>query len=113
MDLFNPLESYNKDNEGTPKIMRTAEEGSRKVVCHGITELDISEQIMSGSYKYELFSNDVLQNEIRDEFKMRWYGKYEFKLLLEKAGFIKISIEPGSIMSSHSGTLVYHAQKPN
>ncbi len=113
MDLFNPLESYNKDDAGIPKVIRTAADGNKKVVCHGLTEMDVYEQVISGSYKYELFIDNVLKNEIKDEFKMRWYGKYEFKFLLEKAGFVNISIEPHSIMSSHSGTNVYHTQKPN
>jgi SAM-dependent methyltransferase len=112
MDLFNPLGSYKKEEAGVPKVIRTAEDGKTKMVCTAVTELDVHEQIMMGSYKYELFDNDVLQKELEDEFQMRWYGKYEFKLMLEKAGFVNINIESRSIMSSHSGTLVYHAQKP-
>lgn len=112
MDLFNPLESHKNDDEKIPKVIRTAAEGNKKVVCYALTDMDVYEQILKGSYKYELFIDDVLQNELIDEFVMRWYGKYEFKLLLEKAGFSNINIEPGTIMSSHSGTLVYHAQKP-
>jgi len=112
LDLFNPLDSYKKNDCGVPKVIRTAEDVGEKIVCTAVTEFDVYEQIMKGSYKYELFNNDVLQSELKDSFKMRWYGKYEFKLLLEKAGFNNIHIESQSIMSSHSGTLVYHAQKP-
>jgi SAM-dependent methyltransferase len=112
LDIFNPLDSYKENDPDQPKIIRTAEDGEEKIVCYSVTEYDIQEQIMEGSYKYELFKSGKLQEEIEDEFKMRWYGKYEFKLLLEKAGFRNITIEPHSIMSSHSGTLVYTAQKP-
>ena len=112
LDLFNPIDSYNKDDSGVPKVIRTAEDGEEKIVCTAVTEIDVYEQIMTGSYKYELFKSENLQSELKDDFKMRWYGKYEFKLLLEKAGFTNIRIQPQSIMSSHSGTLVYHAQKP-
>jgi SAM-dependent methyltransferase len=113
LDMFNPLDSYKNDDAGVPKVIRTAQDGEHKIVCTAVTEYDVYEQILMGNYKYELFKNDDLQAELKDDFKMRWYGKYEFKLLLEKAGFINISIEQQSIMSSHSGTLVYHAQKPH
>lgn len=112
LDLFNPLESFKKEDPGAPRIIRTSEEGSEKIVCTAVTRYDIYEQKMKGSYKYELFREDVLEKELTDEFEMRWYGKYEFRLLLEKAGFTDIFIESQSIMSSHSGTLVYHAKKP-
>lgn len=110
--MFNPIDSCNKDDTGIPKVIRTAEEGEKKIVCTAVNKYDVYEQVMIDNYKYELFERDILQSELEDNFKMRWYGKYEFKLLLEKAGFNNISIEPQSIMSSHSGTLVYHAQKP-
>ena len=112
LDLFNPLQSFKNEDSGMPRVLRTAEDGNQKVVCTAVTSLDMYEQIMQGSYKYELLEDNEHVSVLEDEFKMRWYGKYEFKLMLEKAGFINISIEPQTIMSSHSGTLVYHAQKP-
>ncbi len=111
LDIFKPTQDAKSDSEGTETLMRTAQSGDQKLVCFGNTKYDFEEQVLSGSYSYELHSEDAETQIVKDTFKMRWYGKYEFKLMLESAGFKNIEIESADIMSSHSRTLIYRAYK--
>jgi hypothetical protein len=81
------------------------------MLCFSSIFYDTQEQIMAGSYKYELYNNNVLEQTLNDDFKMRWYGQYEFLMMLQKVGFSKIEAQPASVMSSHQGTIIFHAYK--
>lgn len=111
LDIFNPTANLKNDLPGVHRMIRMAEEGNESLYCYANTRYDIEEQLIIGQYKYELFREGNLQETIEDNFRMRWYGKHEFTMMLENAGFKQISVDPFSMMSSHKGTLIYKAYK--
>ena len=56
-------------------------------------DLDRCEQIMRVTNRYELLdgSGVVKRSEVKTSH-IRWYGKYEIELLLEKSGFSNVTI---------------------
>jgi SAM-dependent methyltransferase len=111
LDIFNPIEDITRGLDGVQRLIRTAESGEHKMLCFSSIFYDTQEQLMAGTYKYELYKNNVLEQTLNDDFKMRWYGQYEFLLMLQKVGFKKIEAQPASVMSSHQGTIIFHAYK--
>jgi hypothetical protein len=61
--------------------------------------------------KYELYRNDRLLGTSCGEMNLCWYGKHEFKLMLESAGFTEVMMELVTIISRDGEGLVYYAKK--
>lgn len=112
LDLF-PLWSEEQSNQDVFwRLGRTAKnKKGEKFYCYEHTELDPMNQIQRGRYKYELYRNGILVKTIVDKLNLRWYGKQEFKQMLEKSGFTNIRIETHAIMSTHGESLVYYGYK--
>ncbi len=112
LDIFN-LPLVHKDYQNNYwKLGRTARnEKGEKLWCHSCAELDYVEQIEKGKYKYELYKDDKLVETLAGGLNLRWYGKYEFRMLLEKTGFSEIKTETENIMSTHNESIVYYAYK--
>ncbi|WP_028563455.1 class I SAM-dependent methyltransferase [Paenibacillus pinihumi] len=90
--LFIPKHLFNhKDDEWMPGFKGKRSDGS-EVVVSSKTKIDFLEQIHSKLERYEIFKDGVLMDTRYSTTKMRWFGKYEFMMMLEKAGFNDISI---------------------
>ncbi len=79
-----------------PNIWKTGRIASgpngEKLVVSYSKVFDLKNQVQNAIFKYELFK-DGMSDEIHvNEIKLKWFGVEEFKYLLEKAGFINISI---------------------
>ena len=96
MSFFNPF--YEISHESLDGVWRLEkdkeinEKGSR-ALCHTCMDLDRCEQIMEVRHRYELLDDNgiVEKSEIKTSM-IRWYGKYEIELLLQKAGFSDVKI---------------------
>lgn len=64
---------------------------NRLVHISKASEYNLLEQLEYSQIKYEVYQDDKLIDTLVDEMHCRYYGKYELELLLEKAGFCKIS----------------------
>jgi SAM-dependent methyltransferase len=112
LDLFSPWFQFKANTEGQWQLGRTASnEKGEKLLCHSCSEIDIPNQLIKSHFKYELFREDRLIETMLDKFNLRWYGKEEFRLMLEKAGFSSIEIKKENIMSNHGESIVYFAYK--
>ncbi len=98
-----------------PNIWKTGRVAVRpngeKLVVTYSKVFDLKNQGQNAIFKYELFKDGMLCKTHVDEIKLKWFGVEEFKYLLEKAGFINISIEERPMMSSHGVSTVYIARK--
>ena len=112
LDLFPLWSEAHSHHEGVWRLGRTASNDRGEVfLCHMCTKMDYENQVQKGHYKYELYKDGRLDKTMCADLNMRWYGRQEFKLMLEKVGFINIRIESTSIMSSHGKSIVYYAVK--
>lgn len=110
LDTFIPIAGVNLNEQGAWQNARTAARENGENLCvFSSTKYDIGEQLMFGKYKYELYNNKLLQQTYYDEITLRWYGKYEFKMLLEQAGFNNVIIDVKNVMSVHGNSFVYFA----
>ena len=114
LDLFPLLSDVQSNQDGVWKLGRTASNDRGETFqCQNCTEMDFRNQIQRGHYKYEIYRNGHLIETIIDDLNLRWYGQQEFKMMLERAGFTKISMETVSLMSTHGESIVYQAFKGN
>jgi ubiquinone/menaquinone biosynthesis C-methylase UbiE len=112
LDLFSPWFQFKANTEGQWQLGRTASnEKGEKLLCHSCSEIDIPNQLIKSHFKYELFREDRLIETMLDKFDMRWYGKEEFRLMLEKAGFESITLERRNLITTHEESIVYFAYK--
>jgi len=112
LDLFPLWSEVQSNQEVSWRLGRTAEnKKGEKFCCYERTELDPTNQIQRGQYKYELYRNGILVKTIMDNLNLRWYGRQEFKRILEKTGFTNIRIENHALMSTHGESMVYYGYK--
>ncbi|MGD8779848.1 MAG: methyltransferase domain-containing protein [Ignavibacteria bacterium] len=112
LDLFTPLEKNNLLNDGVWVKGREGYNNKReKLLVYVSNKNNLYEQTINGLYKYELYQNGRLNETVIGEIILRWYGQYEFLLMLEKAGFSRIQIERKKIISTHGEAFVYIAHK--
>ena len=95
MSLFNPFYEISHEHlDGVWRLEKDEiiEDTNERALCHTCMDLDRCEQIMQVTNRYELLdeSGVAKQSEVKTSL-IRWYGKYEIKLLLEKAGFSNIT----------------------
>ncbi len=112
LDLFSPWFQFKANTEGQWQLGRTASnEKGEKLLCHSCSEIDIPNQLIKSHFKYELFRDDRLIETMLDKFNLRWYGRQEFRLMLEKVEFTKIEMTTAHIISTHGESIVYFAYK--
>ena len=96
MSLFTPF--YEISHEFLDGVWRLEKdekiEGSEsRALCHSCVDLDRCENIMEVRHRFELINNTGIPESSEIKFsRLRWYGKYEIKLLLESAGFQHVRI---------------------
>lgn len=111
-DLWIPWDEIIENHQNTWKVGRVAQrqDGSKLVVSY-FKQFKLNEQSQTGEFKYELFKDGVLQKTSLIPMKLKWYGVDEFRLMLEKAGFAKVTTEEKRVMSSHGVSTLYIAEK--
>lgn len=55
-------------------------------------ELSWSAQKTSQVFEYELWENDQLVNQEKQDFKLNWYGVQEMRTILEDIGFKSVEL---------------------
>ncbi len=98
-------------DRGIWKVGKTFQDDSYKVIYYHNCEIDEFEQLVITRNRYEIFENDTKIETIKNESVMRWYGRYEFLLMLEKSGFKNISITNEDIFNTGTPTRIYTAYK--
>lgn len=111
MDIFCPWEEIKLNQEGQWKVRRTARHQNEELWCYECSYFDLREQVQRMRTKYELYKHNRLAGTSCGEMSLRWYGKHEFRLMLEKAGFAKVRVEAATIISRDGEALVYYAIK--
>jgi SAM-dependent methyltransferase len=112
LDLFPLWAEARSSQDGAWQLGRTAQNDKGETLyCHAATEWDYPRQIQKGHFKYELYRNGRLAATIIDDMNLRWYGRQEFVMMLEKAGFTSISTETADLMSTHGESTVYLAHR--
>ncbi len=112
LDIFTPLEKNNLLNDGVwVKGREGRNDQGEKLLVYASNKNNLYEQTINGLYKYELYQNGRLSETVIGEIMLRWYGQFEFLLMLEKAGFSNINIQRKKIISTHGEAFVYFAHK--
>lgn len=88
-----PWDNLTGTNQGNWKIYQTAIRPSdgATVLCSGTTIVDRIEQMQTHWNRYEIYQQGLLAETEIKMSQSRWYFKYEFVLMLEKAGFRDVS----------------------
>jgi hypothetical protein len=112
LDIFCPWDQIRLNQDGQWQIRRTARnENQEELWCYECSNFDLEEQIQRMRTKYEFYKHNQLVNTSCGKMNLRWYGKHEFILMLEKAGFGRIRTEAATIIERDGEALVYHAIK--
>jgi SAM-dependent methyltransferase len=110
LDLEIPWTDIRTDRDGIwRQIHRADNERGESLIVHECHRHDLREQLRTGTYRYELYRGDRLAETIAADYRMRWYGRQEFVLLLERAGFAKACIEPATRITRLGEATVYSA----
>ena len=98
-------------------VLRSADTRARdgaEALIHEGDEYDLVEQTTTGHYKYEVFQNGELIQTYHHSMTLRWFGKYEFTLMLQKAGVRDIFVHGDYTEQEADGrhdTMVFRAWK--
>ena len=96
MSLFMPF--YEISHESLDGVWRLEKderiEGSdRRALCHSCIDLDRCENLMEVRHRFEVINAKGIAESSEIKFsRLRWYGKYEIQLLLERAGFSSVTV---------------------
>jgi SAM-dependent methyltransferase len=94
--------------------MTTRPQDGATVMCHQAYRYDVVDQISTGWLKYEIYHNDVLAETYQRIAMQRWYYPYEFRLLLEQAGFHTITVgatDHGTPIADFGTEMLFRARK--
>ncbi|QHW30919.1 methyltransferase domain-containing protein [Paenibacillus rhizovicinus] len=90
--LFIPKHLFsNHEDKWTSGFKGTGSDGA-DIVVSSKTSIDFLEQLHTKLERYEIFRDGVLLDTRYSTTRMRWYGKYEFLMMLEQAGFHDVSV---------------------
>lgn len=111
-DLWIPWDEIVNHQPGVWKTGRVATrpDGQKLVVTYS-KSFDLINQAQTGIFKYEWYKDGHLNETHLDEITLKWFGVEEFKYMLEKTGFINVSMQEKPMMSSHGISTVYIATK--
>jgi SAM-dependent methyltransferase len=94
--------------------MTTRPQDGATVMCHRAIRYDVVDQVSTTWLKYEIYHNDVLAETYQRIAMQRWYYPYEFRLLLEQAGFHSITVgatESGTPIADFGTEMLFRARK--
>ena len=110
-DVHNPAVSFRNHKENTWRLADSTSNDQGETMWYlNCREYDVIEQVETYRSEYRLYRDKMLVNTGMGEAKLRWYGKYELKYVLEKAGFVNIEMEP-AVFYSEKGHTVYRAYR--
>lgn len=72
---------------------------------------DPLDQLIFSTYRYEVRHGNVLVASEEKELVTRWYSRYEFVMMLEKAGFQEITVCAGYEGGGPFDTMLFRAKK--
>lgn len=112
LDIFCPWDQLRLNQDGQWRIRRmAANEDQEELWCYDCSYFDLENQVQQVRSKYELYRKRRLVDMFSGGMKLRWYGKHEFILMLEKAGFGCIEAETANIIARDGDAIVYRAGK--
>lgn len=82
------------------------------ILVHEKSIHDPHEQLIFSRYRYEVWRENVLEAQEEKEQIIRWYSHYEFRMMLERAGFLNIAVSAGYEGEGPFDTMLFCAQKP-
>jgi hypothetical protein len=88
-----------------------AHKKNETLICQSSNSYDLEEQLQHIIYKYELFKDSYLVDTMIETYKLRWYGKEEFRLILEKIGFSDIEISKANVFQKYDYGYMIRARK--
>ena len=110
LDLEIPWADIRANQDGVWRQVHQVEnERGESLIVHECHGFDLREQLRTGTYRYELYQGDHLAETMAVDYRLRWYGRQEFLLLLEKAGFVEARIEPVPRITPLGEATVYSA----
>ena len=83
------------------------------IMLHEAGSADVVEQLYEVWHKYEIYRDATLTETHMRMFRLRWYTKHEFLLMLERVGFsgaTAVSDYAGSTFTGVDPTMVFHVQ---
>jgi len=110
-DIFIPWQGIIENNQDQWILGPVVIDGKETLVCQSTNKYDIDEQLQHIMYKYELYRDSYLIDSMIENYKIRWYGREEFRLILEKVGFGEISISKANIFPNYNHSYIVRAKK--
>ncbi|WP_042166652.1 class I SAM-dependent DNA methyltransferase [Paenibacillus gorillae] len=85
-----------------------------EIILSSVSSVQFHEQVQTKLDRYEVVKDNVLAETKFSTTKLRWYYKYEFMMMLEKAGFRDITIYGGydfQQMTDDQTFMIFRARK--
>jgi SAM-dependent methyltransferase len=97
------------DSDGVWRDGRSATWGRQEIRCRSLSRTDTEKQVQTSQWRYELYRDGELAKVQEAELALRWYEGDQLPKELRAAGFSSVEQHPQTIISRHSGTMVYSA----
>jgi len=110
-DIFIPWQGIIENDQNQWIIGPVAHNGNETLICQSSNRYDLEEQMQHIIYKYELYKDSFLIDTMTENYKLRWYGKEEFRLMLEKVGFSEIHISKANVFQKYDHSYMIKARK--
>jgi SAM-dependent methyltransferase len=81
------------------------------IIVHEKSIHDPIEQLVYSWYRYEVWQSDTCITRQDNEQTIRWYSRYEFQFMLERAGFSDIAVLAGYDNCGPSDIMIFSAKK--
>ncbi|MBM7563889.1 class I SAM-dependent methyltransferase [Paenibacillus sacheonensis] len=85
-----------------------------EVILSSISSVIFHDQVQTNQDKYEVLKDGELLDTVFTTSKLRWYGKYEFIMMLEKIGFQAIVVYGGynlQPLNDDQNFMIFRARK--
>jgi ubiquinone/menaquinone biosynthesis C-methylase UbiE len=110
-DMFIPWQGIIENQQDQWILGPVAHEGKETLICQSSNRYDLQEQLQHIIYKYELYKDSFLIETMIENYKLRWYGKEEFRLILEKIGFTDVEISKTNVFQKYDYGYIIRARK--
>ncbi|MBH5318881.1 class I SAM-dependent methyltransferase [Paenibacillus sp. GSMTC-2017] len=112
--LFIPREQLSSPKkEWTIRRCGEREDGAT-IVVNQSSDIAFNDQIQTNWNRYEIYHAGKLVESNFEVMKLRWYYRYEFEMMLERAGFRDVSLYRGydrSPLSADQSFMIFRARK--
>ena len=103
-----------RSREWWPRRVGTRPRDGATVLIHEADIYDLVEQVTTAHLRYEVYREGVQVETHFHTMRLRWYGKYELVMMLEKAGFHDVFVYGDYSDAEASGdheTMVFRARR--